>query len=72
MLLPYADAIDASLKVVAIWISASTIGAMIGVFLAVASRKPLRTIELWGFLGGAMGTAFGFSLMICAFAALVR
>jgi hypothetical protein len=68
----YADMIDDSLKVVAVWISSATIGTMIGTFSAVFSRKPLKTIELWSFWGGAMGTAFGFLLMLCAIAVLTR
>lgn len=72
MILPYADTVDDSLKVVGVWISSATIGTMLGTFSAVFSRKPLKTIELWTFWGGAMGTAFGFPLMLSAIAVLTR
>lgn len=72
VLVPLADVIDVGLKATGVWISSSTIGGMIGIFAAVAQRKSLRTMELWGFLGGAMGTAFGFLLMLCAIVALTR
>jgi hypothetical protein len=66
--LPVADAIDDCLRIASVWISAGVIGSMLGASTAVAQKKPLKTIELWGFLGGAMGCAFGFFLMICAIA----
>jgi hypothetical protein len=72
VILPYADAVDNGLKVAAVWISSATIGTMIGTFAAVFSKKPLRTIELWSFWGGAMGTAVGFPLMLCSIAVLTR
>jgi hypothetical protein len=72
MLLPSADVVDDCLKVAAVWVSSGAIGTMLGSAGAVAQKKPLKTIELWGFLGGAMGCAFGFLLMICAVAALTR
>lgn len=72
MILPYADTVDDSLKVAGVWISSATIGTMLGTFSAVFTKKPLKTIEWWTFLGGAYGTTFGFPLMLCAIAVLTR
>jgi hypothetical protein len=69
---PMADAIDVGVKVISVWISSAAVGAMLGGFAAVAQKKPRETRQDWAELGGAMGCAFGFLLMVCAVAALTR
>jgi hypothetical protein len=72
VIVPLADAVDIGLKVAGVWISSGAIGAMLGGFAAVAQGKPRDKRQDWAELGGAMGCAFGFLLMVCAIAALTR
>jgi hypothetical protein len=71
-IVPFADAVDVGLKVIGVWISSAAVGAMLAGFAAVAQRKPRETRQDWAELGGALGCAFGFLLMVCAVAALTR
>ncbi len=72
MYLLYANVVLDGAGVAAVWLTSSGIGAMIGNFAAVFERKPpdvRAELTAWG---GAMGCAFGFLLMVCAIAALMR
>jgi len=70
--LPYANVVLESAAVAAVWLTSSGIGAMIGNFAAVLEHKSPEERAYWTALGGAMGCAFGFLLMICSIAVLAR
>jgi len=72
MAVPYANVLTDGASIAAVWLGASGIGAMIGNFAAVADKKTPEERAHWVAVGGAMGCAFGFLLMLCAIASLTR
>jgi hypothetical protein len=68
----YANVVLEGAAVAAVWLTSSGIGAMIGNFAAVLENKPPDQRAQWRDLGGAMGCAFGFLLMVCSIAVLAR
>lgn len=65
----FGDAVNDGLDLAGVLLSSTAIGSGLGITAAVLERKPLRTIERWGFTGTAVGFAFGLFLAICVLAA---
>jgi len=72
MILPYADVVLDGVKILAVWLTSAGVGAMLGNFAAVLEGKPADVRAHWRDVGGAVGCAFGFLLMLCAIVDLLE
>lgn len=61
-----ADAIDLGLKLAGILVTCMALGSGLGITMAVLEEKALDEIELWGFVGTAIGFLLGVFFLICA------
>ena len=62
----YADIVLDGVKVLGVWLTSAGVGAMIGNFAAVLESRSPEERANWRDVGGAVGCAFGFLLMLCA------
>jgi hypothetical protein len=68
----FANVVLNGAAVVAVWLATSGIGAMLGNFAAVALRRSAEERSDWIALGGALGCAWGFLLMVLATGIVTR
>ena len=61
-----ANAIDLGLKLAGVLVTFIALGSGLGITMAVLEEKPLNEIELWGFVGTAIGFLLGVLFLICA------
>jgi hypothetical protein len=68
----FANAVLNGAAMVAVWLTTSALGAMLGNFAAVALRRSAEERSNWIALGGALGCAWGLLLMIFAIGILTE
>jgi hypothetical protein len=68
----FANVVLNGAAVVVVWLATSGIGAMLGNFAAVARRRSAEERSDWIALGGALGCAWGFLLMVLATGIVTR
>ncbi len=72
VLVLHADVVDKGLKLSGVLLASTSVGSILGITTGVLERKPLEKIEMWGFVGTAIGCLVGFLLMLCAWIILDR
>lgn len=60
------DLFDTALKLAGILVTCMALGSGLAITMAVLEEKTLSEIELWGFVGTAIGFLLGLLCLICA------
>jgi hypothetical protein len=68
----FANVVLSGAAMVAVWLTTSGVGAMLGNFAAVVLRKSAEVRSNWIAVGGAFGCAWGVLVMIFAIGILTR